>query len=114
MGSVSGLGRSPGVGNGNLLQYSYLENSLVGYSPWGPKESDMDITEQLSMHAHMLMEHFKILSQKRDLKLQFFSSPASPGTLSVLRELPVGWRGWRGRPLCPVPEAAGHVLPSHL
>ena len=26
-GSIFGLGRSPGVGNGNSLQYSYLENS---------------------------------------------------------------------------------------
>ena len=25
---ISGSGRSPGVGNGNLLQYSYLENSM--------------------------------------------------------------------------------------
>ena len=35
-----------GEGNGNPLQYSCLENShgqtnLVGYSPWGRKESDM-------------------------------------------------------------------------
>ena len=28
MGSISELGRSPGVGNGNPLQYSYLENSM--------------------------------------------------------------------------------------
>ena len=28
MGAVPGLGRSPGVGNGNLLQYSSLENSM--------------------------------------------------------------------------------------
>ena len=28
MGSVLGLGRSPGEGNGNLLQYSFLENSM--------------------------------------------------------------------------------------
>ena len=40
-----GLGRSPGGGHGNPLQYSSLENphgwkSLVGYSPWGHKESD--------------------------------------------------------------------------
>ena len=28
LGSVLGLGRSPGEGNGNLLQYSCLENSL--------------------------------------------------------------------------------------
>ena len=28
MGLIPGSGRSPGVGNGNPLQYSYLENSL--------------------------------------------------------------------------------------
>ena len=44
-GSIPGLGRSPGVGNGNLLQYSCLgkfhgQRSLVGYSPWGRKKSD--------------------------------------------------------------------------
>ena len=37
--------RSPGEENGNPLQYSCLENpmaeGLVGYSPWGRKESDM-------------------------------------------------------------------------
>ena len=27
-GLIPGLGRSLGVGNGNLLQYSYLENSM--------------------------------------------------------------------------------------
>ena len=53
-GSIPGLGRSPGEGNGNPLQYSCLENpqgqrSLADYNPWGHKESDM--TEQLSMHA---------------------------------------------------------------
>ena len=46
--SIPGLGRAPGEGNGNPLQYSCLENphgqrSLVGYSPWGCKE--LDITE---------------------------------------------------------------------
>ena len=50
-GSNHGLGRSPGGGHGNPLQYSCLENphgqkSPVGYSPWGHKESAM--TEQLS------------------------------------------------------------------
>ena len=40
-GSIPGSGRSPGEGNGNPLQYSCLERSLVGYSPWGRKESDM-------------------------------------------------------------------------
>ena len=27
-GSIPGLGRSPGVGNGNLLQYSCQDNSM--------------------------------------------------------------------------------------
>ena len=46
--SIPRLGRSPGVGNSNPLQYSCLEismeissvayhRSLVGYSPWGHK-----------------------------------------------------------------------------
>ena len=28
LGSTPGLGRSPGEGNGNPLQYSFLENSM--------------------------------------------------------------------------------------
>ena len=51
MGSILGLGRSPGGGHGNPLQYSCLENShgqrsLAGYRPWGHKVSDT--TERLS------------------------------------------------------------------
>ena len=46
LGSIPGLGRSPGGGHGNPLQYSCQENphgqrSLVGFNPWGHKESDM-------------------------------------------------------------------------
>ena len=45
VGSIPGLGRSPGGGHGNILQYSCLENpmdmrSLAGYGLWGRKESD--------------------------------------------------------------------------
>ena len=48
--SISGLGRSPGEGNGNPLQYSCLESSMdrgawAGSSPWSCKESDT--TEKL-------------------------------------------------------------------
>ena len=44
-GLIPEMGRSPGGGNGNPLQYSCLENphgqrSLVGCSHWGHKESD--------------------------------------------------------------------------
>ena len=50
LGLIHGLGRSPGGGNGNPLQYSCLENphgqrSLAGYSPWVHKE--LDTTEGL-------------------------------------------------------------------
>ena len=43
LGMIPGLGRSPGGGHGNLIQYSCLENpygqrSLAGYSPWCHKE----------------------------------------------------------------------------
>ena len=42
-GSIPGMRRSPGEGNGNPPQYSCLENYMDrrGYSPWGCKESDM-------------------------------------------------------------------------
>ena len=48
-GSIPGLGRSPGEGNGNPLQGSCLKNPIDGgawraTSPWGRKESDT--TEQ--------------------------------------------------------------------
>ena len=51
LGSIPRLGRCPGEGNRNPLQYSCLENpygqrSLVGYSSWGPNE--LDTTEWLS------------------------------------------------------------------
>ena len=54
-GLIPGLGRSPGGGNGNPLQYSCLENPMdrgawwATYSPWGRQELDM--TERLSTHS---------------------------------------------------------------
>ena len=34
LGSIPGLGRSPGEGNGNPLQYSCLENPVDGGAWW--------------------------------------------------------------------------------
>ena len=56
LGLIPGLGGTPGGGHGKPLQYSCLENPLkqrrlMGYSPWGHKESDM--TERLSTHICM-------------------------------------------------------------
>ena len=57
LGSIPWLGRSPGEGHGNSLQYSCLENPhgqrrLAGYSPWGCRESDM--TDILFASFHFL------------------------------------------------------------
>ena len=46
LGSITRLGRSPGEGHGNPLQYSCLESPVdrgawVDYSPWCHKEPDM-------------------------------------------------------------------------
>ena len=48
-GSIPGSGRSPGEGNGNPLQYSFLENSLDGGAWWATVHgaSESDTTEQL-------------------------------------------------------------------
>ena len=53
-GSIPGLGRTPGGGHGNPIQYSCLQNSMdretwwATYNPWGRKELDM--TEQLTFN----------------------------------------------------------------
>ena len=64
LGLIPGLGRSPGGGHGNPLQYSCLENphgqrSQAGYSPWGRKELDM--TEQLSIAQHNFNKNKKVV-----------------------------------------------------
>ena len=61
MGSIAGLERHPGVGNGNPVRYSCLDKphgqrSLAGYSPQGCKESDYDSL---------------IKQQQQDLKITF-------------------------------------------
>ena len=50
LGSIPGLGRSPGEGNSYTLQNSGLENVQSGlYSPWVPKKSD---TSKWLLHSH--------------------------------------------------------------
>ena len=61
LGLIPRLGRSPGGEHGNPFKYSCLENphgprSLVGYSPWSIKESDM--TEGLSTSPCLFQTEF--------------------------------------------------------
>ena len=65
LGSIPGLGRSPGEGKGYPLQNSGLENP-IDYSPWGRKESDM--TERLHFHfsfSHPFMTTGKTITLAR-------------------------------------------------
>ena len=92
LGSIPGSGRSLGGGRGSPLQYSCLENphgqrSLVDYSPWSCKESN--ITEQLSTAQQECME-FHIYS-----------------TLLLLS-------GFSHVQPCATPEMAAHQAPSSL
>ena len=55
-GSIAGLGRSPGEGNGNPLQYSCLGNPLnrgamEGYNPW-----DCRVAKQQLPQSQLLSE----------------------------------------------------------
>ena len=55
LGSIPGLGRSPGEGNGNPLQYSCLENPMDREAWWATVHGvthESDKTEQL--HFHLL------------------------------------------------------------
>ena len=52
LGSIPRSGRSPGEENGNLLHYSCMGHPMVGYSPWGHKESHT--VEQLNNNKILL------------------------------------------------------------
>ena len=48
MGLIPGLGRSPGVGNGNPLQYSCLENSMDREAWWAVVHGAVESRVQIS------------------------------------------------------------------
>ena len=70
-GSIPELGRSPGEGNGNPLQYSYQENSWTekpgGYSSRSCK--DLDTTE-VTEHTQACSRRIEHLMRGFELKLE--------------------------------------------
>ena len=84
-GLIPGLGRSPGEGNGNLLQCSWRrkwqptpvflpgeshgQRSLAGYSPRGCEESDT--TERLHFHQATVHEVAKSRTRLSDFTFTF-------------------------------------------
>ena len=81
-GSILGLRRSPGGGNGKpqttpifLPGKSHGQRSLVAYSPWDCNESDM--TEQLNTHTQGKQASSKPIALKINDCFQFSRSVMS-------------------------------------
>ena len=62
-GLISGLGRSPGEGNGDPLQYSLLESPVDGGAWWAPVHGVAKIRTRLSNFTFFLSS-FYVLGQK--------------------------------------------------
>ena len=80
LGSIPGLGKCPGEGNGYLVQYACLENPMDrgAWQAWGPKE--LDTNQQLLFSLSAGEEHlylfFKSISLLAlDAILNTFSIP---------------------------------------
>ena len=69
MSSIPWLGISPGVGNGNLLQYSYLENSMDREAWWaalhGQEESDTTKLVSLHIYTHIYVYVYAYIYSKK-------------------------------------------------
>ena len=66
-GSIPGLGRSPGGGHGNPLQYSCLENpqgqrSLAGYSPGDHRVGRNSVTKHTYIYSDICLRCFLLSS----------------------------------------------------
>ena len=89
--SIPGLGRSPEDGNGNPLQYSCWENPheqrrLVGYSPWGHRESDRP--ERLTLTEHIAKVAFwKVMDFSWTHQYEWFIN-TPPNTIQKITYLP--------------------------
>ena len=70
LGSIPGLGRSPGGGHSNPLQYSVLERPHGDWQAAVHGVAESDMTEKLRTHTHNSLSMF----------LQNHLSPCSPDT----------------------------------
>ena len=67
LGSIPGLGRSPGEGNGNPLQYSCLENPMDGGVWWATLHrvaNSLTLLKQLSTHWNNEIKRHLLLGRK--------------------------------------------------
>ena len=61
LGSIPGLGRSPGEGNGNPFQYAFLEKPMDGEAWWatvnGVAKSQTRLSDfNFTFHFHMVIK----------------------------------------------------------
>ena len=68
-GSIPSLGRSPGEGSGNPLQYSCLENPKDGGAPWATVHRATKNRTWLSNYTHLRFKKFKTLKKLRSWHL---------------------------------------------
>ena len=70
LGSIPGLGKSPGEGNGNPLQYSCLENPMDGGVWWatvhGVAKSRTRLSERLNPKLRNAWGHLKLDKVRKD------------------------------------------------
>ena len=61
VGLILGLGRSPGGGHGNPLQYSCLENPMDRRAQWatGHGFAESDTTESLRTYIYYITLHYR-------------------------------------------------------
>ena len=71
-GSIPGSGRSPGVGNGNPLQYSCLENSLNRGTWWARVHGVTESQTRLSthMHTHTTYKNYVITILRKNILIR--------------------------------------------
>ena len=105
LGSIPGLGRSPGRGHGNSLQCSCLDNlhgqrSRAGYSLWGHKESDRTewpSTQHIWIRKWLFIYYFlcKLLSNSSwQLMTDNVNELTSPGPLALSLHLWLEEKQW--------------------
>ena len=92
LGLITGLGRFPGRGHDNPLQYSCMENShgqrsLAGYGPWGCKESDTNEATQHIAHSSSIQDREGLSSIQPVLVDQVASSPPISHSITCVLSL---------------------------
>ena len=99
VGSIPGLGRSPGEGNGNhsstLAWEIHGQRSLAGYSPWGRKESGVTGGQNTHMwrvlHVGLTLDSLSLSHthshQYYSKTLLFISSSMSCGLNTIIKHL---------------------------